>query len=151
MNYRKSYKGAALIISMIFVLIFSALAVSMATMSGTNAQLASNQHKVNDALSAAQSGLECGKYIVATVPLDSTSYNYVTNEEADKVWTDLCQHLQDTKLDGQTVSTPARFTNSIGDGDEIVTASINFGSNAAFNVRFYRYDDDPSHNQAAID
>ena len=143
MNYRKSYKGAALIISMIFVLIFSALAVSMATMSGTNAQLANNQRKVNDALSAAQSGLECGKYIVATVPLDSTPYNYVTNEEADKAWTDLCQHLQDTKLDGQTVSTPARFTNSIGDGDEIVTASINFGSNAAFDVRFYRYDDDP--------
>ena len=60
-------RGAVLIVSMIFVLIFSALAVSMATLSGTNVQLASNQHKVNSALSAAQSGLECGKYIVSTV------------------------------------------------------------------------------------
>ena len=33
-------RGAVLIISMIFVLIFSALAVSMATMSGNNVQLA---------------------------------------------------------------------------------------------------------------
>ncbi len=49
-----SRRGAVLIISMIFVLIFSTLAVSMATMSGTtNIQLASNQHKVNSTLSAA--------------------------------------------------------------------------------------------------
>ena len=35
---RKRY-GAALIISMIFVLVFSALAVSMASLSGNNVQL----------------------------------------------------------------------------------------------------------------
>ncbi len=58
MNCRKSYKGAALIISMIFVLIFSALAVSMATMSGTNVQIAENQRKANCARACAQSGLE---------------------------------------------------------------------------------------------
>jgi Tfp pilus assembly protein PilX len=57
-------RGAALILSMIFVLIFSALAVSMATISGANAQLASNQHKINSALYAAASALECGKYIM---------------------------------------------------------------------------------------
>ncbi|GAI10489.1 unnamed protein product, partial [marine sediment metagenome] len=58
MNCRKSYKGAALIISMIFVLIFSALAVSMATLSGTNVQIAENQRKANCARACAQSGLE---------------------------------------------------------------------------------------------
>jgi len=58
MNCRKSYKGAALIISMIFVLIFSALAVSMATMSSTNVQIAENQRKANCARACAQSGLE---------------------------------------------------------------------------------------------
>ncbi|MDT8300429.1 MAG: pilus assembly PilX N-terminal domain-containing protein [Sedimentisphaerales bacterium] len=54
--------GAVLIISMIFVLIFSTLAVSLATMSGTNVQLASNQHKANSTLSAAHSGLEAMQY-----------------------------------------------------------------------------------------
>ena len=50
--------GAALITSMMFVLIFSALAVSMATMSGTNVQIANNQHKANCARACSQSGHE---------------------------------------------------------------------------------------------
>jgi len=143
MNLCKNHKGAALIISMIFVLIFSALAVSMATLTGTNVQIANNQRKVNNALSAAESGLECGRYIVATVSLDSTLYNHVTDDEANKVWADLCQHLQTEQLDGQIVADAKGFTDSIESGDEITTSSINFGSDAAFEVRFYRYDDDP--------
>ena len=50
--------GAVLITSMIFVVIFSALAVSMATMSGTNVQIANNQHKANCARACSQSGHE---------------------------------------------------------------------------------------------
>ena len=91
-------KGAALIIAMIFVLIFSALAVSMATISGANAQLASNQHKLGSARSAAESGLECGKYIMsmANAPgiLPSTAFNQVTTAEADVVWSRLCAQVQ---------------------------------------------------------
>lgn len=55
-------RGAALIISMIFILIFSALAVSLATISGTNLQIADNQHKVNSAFVSAESGLEVMRY-----------------------------------------------------------------------------------------
>lgn len=67
-------QGAVLIVSMIFVLIFSTLAVSLATMSGTNVQLASNQHNANSTLSAAHSGLEAMQYWMnhITIP-DSTS------------------------------------------------------------------------------
>jgi len=137
-------RGVVLIISMIFVLIFSALAVSMATLSGTNVQLASNQHKVNSALSAAQSGIECGKYIISTISFGETGLNYVTLAQANQVWTDLCQHLQNTALDGQTVQSASQFTDAIGSGDEIITPSINFGSNNIDLVlRFYRYDSDP--------
>ena len=137
-------RGAVLIVSMIFVLIFSALAVSMATMSGTNVQLATNQHKVNSALSAAQSGVECGKYIVSTISLGETGLNYITLAQANQVWTDLCQHLQTTALDGQTVQSSSQFTDAIGSGDEIITPSINIGSNNGdFVLRFYRYDSDP--------
>lgn len=136
-------RGVALIMSMIFVLVFSALAVSMATLSGTNVQLASNQHKVNLALLAAQSGLECGKYLTSTASLDETGFNFVTNVEADNAWADLCVHVQTAGLDGQTVTGPTRFTDSVGSGDQLVTSSMNFGSNADLVVRFYRYDGDP--------
>jgi len=49
---------------MIFVLIFSALAVSMATMSGTNLQIADSQRKANRTLESAQSGLEVVRYLL---------------------------------------------------------------------------------------
>ena len=137
-------RGAVLIVSLIFVLIFSALAVSMATMSGTNVQLATNQHKANSALSAAQSGIECGKYVISTISLGDTGLNYITLAQANQVWTDLCTHLQSTALDGQTVSSASTFADSIDSGEEIITPSIDFGGNSGdFELRFYRYDSDP--------
>ena len=66
-------QGAVLIISMIFVLIFSALAVSMATLSSTNVQLASNQHKVDCALASAESGLEVTRFWLSRVIIPSST------------------------------------------------------------------------------
>lgn len=66
-------KGAVLIIAMIFVVIFSALAVSMATMSGTNVQLASNHHKVDCALGSAASGLEVQRHWLAPISMPSST------------------------------------------------------------------------------
>ncbi|MHC4596026.1 MAG: pilus assembly PilX N-terminal domain-containing protein [Planctomycetota bacterium] len=138
-------QGVVLIISMIFILIFSALAVSMATLSGTNVQLASNQHKVNSALSAAQSGLECGRFILATYePIATSDCQQVTQDQAEETWAALCSHIQDLQIDGQAVANANRFTDSVGSGDQIITPQINFGTpNASFRVRFYRYDNDP--------
>ena len=66
-------RGAVLIVSMIFVLIFSALAVSMATMSGTNVQLASNQHKVGSAIASTESGLETMRFWLNRVEFPSST------------------------------------------------------------------------------
>jgi len=66
-------RGAVLIISMIFVLIFSALAVSMATLSGTNVQLASNQHKVSCAMASTESGAEAMRYWLTRVEIPSST------------------------------------------------------------------------------
>jgi len=65
---------------MIFVLIFSTLAVSMVTMSGTNVQLASNQRKLNSTLSAAHSGLEAMRYwmVRITIPDSTSPSNYLS-------------------------------------------------------------------------
>jgi hypothetical protein len=58
---------------MIFVVIFSALAVSIAALSSTNVQLASNQHKVNRALASTESGLEVMRYWLTSVTMPSST------------------------------------------------------------------------------
>lgn len=68
----KSRKGAALILSMIFVLIFSALAASIATFSGTNVQISDNQRQANRALASAQSGLEVMRYHLAGIKVSGS-------------------------------------------------------------------------------
>lgn len=137
-------RGATLILAMIFVLVLSALAVSLAGLSGTNVQVAANQRRVNSALYAAQSGLECAKYIVSTVTLGQTNMNVVTDAEANQVWIDLCQHIQTQALDGQSVPSSSRFSDAIGSGDAIVTPTMDYGdSGGTFAIRFCRYDSDP--------
>jgi len=68
-----NHRGVVLIISMVFVIIFTTLVVSMATLSGTNVQLASNQHKLNSTLSAAQSGLEVMQYWLTRVIIPNST------------------------------------------------------------------------------
>lgn len=142
-KYSAVRRGTVLIITMIFVVIFSALAVSMAALSNTNLQLSSGQHKGSNALSAAHSGLEVAKYIASGTALESTGYNYITSEQADSTWLALCQQLQTSAPGGVNVPAASHFTDTIGSGDQIETASINFASTGEdFSIRFYRYDSD---------
>jgi hypothetical protein len=141
--------GAALIVSMIFVLVFSALAVSLAAVSGTNVQLADNQRTVNCALTAAQSGLDCAKYLAVTCPnLPSTGDNHITLAQANATWTTFCSYVQTKKLSGKTVPSATRL--AANDGDQIIIPAINFGSSTNQNldpnfvIRLYRYDSDPN-------
>jgi hypothetical protein len=141
----KKYSGSALIMAMIFVVICSALAVSLAGMSNSNIQLASNQQKVNSALSAAQSGIECSRYLISlTLPLlPSTNKNVVSDSEAGQVWTILCQKLQNVAFDSHAVPSASRFTDSFGSGDQIMTSQLAFDNTGVdFTLRFYRYDSD---------
>ncbi len=68
----RSRKGAALILSMMFVLIFSALAASIATFSTTNIQVSDNQRQANRALVSAQSGLEVMRYYLSGIRVSGT-------------------------------------------------------------------------------
>jgi len=67
------HRGVVLIISMIFVLIFSALAVSMATISGVNVQIAENQHNANCARASAESGLEVIRFWLNQLSIPGTT------------------------------------------------------------------------------
>jgi len=129
---------------MIFLALFSALAVALATVSGANFQIAANQHRANAALHAAQSGLECARYLVKSVTLGQTNLNYVTVAQANQAWSKLCSHVQTTALDGKAAVTTQRFTDARGAGDELLTAALRSGiPGTEFAIRFYRYDSDP--------
>jgi len=142
---RRYKRGSALIIAMIFIVVFSALAVSMASMSGINVQLSKNQHNVNSALAAAESGLEVLRYYlsgltisgdvqpedrlsaVSTALLNSLyiqgAYNISTtyNSEAQSI------SLTTVPLDSQTNQS---FTATINYGDDFDTLQIDvIGSN----------------------
>jgi hypothetical protein len=144
-NTHHRHGGAVLVLAMIFIVMFSALAVALASFSGANVQVASGQHKINKALHAAQSGLECAKYLVKAVTSSSswpapTEKNYVTEEQADIVWNVLCQYVQDTRLDGLTVGEPSAFAG----GEELVMPAMSFGTeNGRFTLRFCRYEANP--------
>jgi hypothetical protein len=142
---RGGRRGAAAVLAMIFIAVFSALAVALATVSGSNLQMASNQRKLNGALHAAQSGLECARYLVRTVTgLPLTNTNTVSTTQANQTWTRLCAFVQSSALDGQTVPAARRFTDALGSGDELVTPALRTSTpNARFTIRLYRYDADP--------
>ena len=59
--------------SMIFVLVFSALAVSMVTISGTNVQIADNLCKANRARASAESGLEIVRFWLSNISISGTT------------------------------------------------------------------------------
>jgi hypothetical protein len=144
MRCNRRNKGVAFITALLFVLVFSALAVSMAGMSGANVQLASNQHRANTVSYAAQSALACGQYIIHSVALGSTNINYVTDAQAETAWTTLCTYLQTQALDGKPVAAASRFSDAGGSGDQIFTLNMRSGSgNITAALRFYRYDGSP--------
>jgi Tfp pilus assembly protein PilX len=151
-HIRGGRRGAVVVLAMIFIAVFSALAVALATVSGSNLQMASNQHKLNGALHAAQSGLECARYLVRTVTgLPLTNTNTVSTAQANQTWTRLCSYIQTTGLDGKTVLAASRFTDALGSGDELVTPALRTGvAGEQFTVRLYRYDADPRTIKAQI-
>jgi Tfp pilus assembly protein PilX len=66
-------RGAVLILSMIFLVIFSALAVSMVALSGTNVQLADNQRNADRARACAESGFDVIRFWLNQVSIPGTT------------------------------------------------------------------------------
>ena len=73
MSRLKTRRGVVLLVAVVFLLIFSALGVSMAAMTGTNAQIAHNHRKMNRAFSSAESGHGVMRYWPKSVSMPSTT------------------------------------------------------------------------------
>jgi Tfp pilus assembly protein PilX len=65
--------GSTLVLVLIFIGMFSALAVAMATMAGVNVQVAGNYQKLDHARAAAESGLEVMRYWLSQVAMSGTT------------------------------------------------------------------------------
>jgi Tfp pilus assembly protein PilX len=65
--------GSALVTCTIVLVIVSALAVSLASISGVNLQIADNQQEANRAFASAESGLEVMRYWLSRVKIPSTT------------------------------------------------------------------------------
>jgi len=86
----RPHAGVAMIVAMIFVVIFSVLGVCIATMSGDNVQIVSNYRNLNAALAAAQSGQEIARYWLSRVLISSsTPINQYLSEVITAVQIDL--------------------------------------------------------------
>ncbi len=128
-------RAFALVITMIFVVVFTALSVSMFSLSMTSVQASENHLNSNHAMNAAISGLEYARYLAVAagnvdVVLDYQAYkagNFQT--QADLIWEALRDHNQlSSGTDG-------------GGKAYLETGDISYSDQeAAFNVRFTRED-----------
>ena len=107
---RAKSKGAVLIMSMIFVLIFSALAVSMATLSNTNLLLAENQCISDGARACAESGLEVIRFWLGRASISGTT---TTSETFNQIAASIQSELTTASItnisvsyDGSTIQIP---------------------------------------------
>ena len=144
----KNKNGITLIASLIFLAVFTTWILSVGSSSSVNLQLARNQHKIGTALSAAESGLEHGRFVISSyTPITTWDGQDVTQVQADTTWDLLCRHFRDSLngqvlLGGRVIGDAGRFTDSFDSGDELVTPVISTGR-TSFQLRLYRYDSNP--------
>jgi len=110
----RRHQGITLIISMIFVVMFTALLAGMAVMSGTNIQIAANQHKANCARACAESGHQ-----IIRLWLNSVSVSGTTAQEL--MFSRIANSLQ-------TVANDVSNINLYSDSSSITVPSITLDS-----------------------
>ena len=130
--------GAVLVVAMIFIFIFSALAVSMATMANSNTQVAHNQHSVNSALLAAQSGLEVANVIVMDVDLPSTDCDTIRPVDVNNV----LDCLEDYDYSGQFGLEAS--TSTIAGGQQTTIPAASVDGRSTFTIQFTHDPADPN-------
>lgn len=144
-NSSRKRRGVVFVLAMIFLALFTSISVSMVTMTSANAQMAKNHHNSYNALRAAESGLQCAKYILKSLPVTKTGRNWVSEEEAETMWQSLCSKLTETGIGNAVASSAVRFTDSNSGltGDRITVGPVAYDdSNVSFTVSFSRFDDD---------
>lgn len=112
----RRHKGMALIIAMIFVVVFSALAIAMSSMSSSNVQMASNHHEANVAFANAESGLEAIKYWLSRIsmPGATSASNYLATVLAYQQTNLVINNISNIILNNDGSISPVALDSSAG-------------------------------------
>jgi hypothetical protein len=103
-------RGAAVVLAMMFMMIFGSLAAAMAIVAEGNLRTADTHMRLNSALAAAETGMQYMTHrldrVTAPDPDDSTSgvqrrYGRITPQRAEEIWTEVRTKLLDS-LAGET-------------------------------------------------
>jgi len=126
----RKHRGAAFVVSMIFILVFSALAVSMATLCDTNVQIAENQRKGDCARACAESGIDIIRFWLSrfSVP-GATEQSIVFSELATSLQNDL------------TANSITNITPSFN-GTTLTIPSVTLDSDKSFSAEIIQLDAD---------
>ena len=140
MTFKKQKKGVVLIICMIFLCVFSVMAVSLAQMAGSNIKSAENYCQSNRALESAQSGLEVVKFWLANRTI---SGNISPSQRFDAIVADIQNELESLGATNYVLNYDS--VSNILTVDQI---NLDSQKNRAFSITISQIDDD--HLQADI-
>ena len=127
--------GTAFVLSLIFVIVFSTLAVSIVTLSGANLQISENQRKADCARASAESGVEIIRFWLCRFSVEgATEQNLVFNELASPSST--LSLPSDLTANGIT-----NITTSF-DGTTLTIPSVTLDSETSFSAEIIQLDAD---------
>jgi hypothetical protein len=105
---------------MIFILVFCALAVSMASLSGVNLQIADNQRKANLARASAESGLDILRFWLARVYMPGTT---MLNDRFNCLATRLQNDLEENGISNIPITPDVNVISIAGQENPVVLNS----------------------------
>jgi len=160
MKFRpKSSSGFSSIMAVIFVSLFSMLAISFTAMSGINVQVSKNHHDMSAAQAAAESGLEYANYLINsyTPPPDAYSpRNTVSESEAQTTFGYFAAHVTDT-LQGSVILNgngilwdSSNYELRVPAQGDISLASINSPAQFSLQFTFQSADNGDSYHQMLV-
>lgn len=115
---RPSRRGATAVLAMLFLVIFTTLAVAMFSMSASNVQTAANLSDVDRARATAESGLRWMSYRFVQMNRPHTTVGNITADVADTLWPKINSAIQNdlatllVSSERATTSTATSITSS---------------------------------------
>ena len=134
MKRTKKRCGVALIISLVFVLLFSAMAVCFSTFAGNNLEISFNQQRMNRALETAQSGLEFIQFWFSGIALPATTLK----SNRFEVFAD---SLQSDTLSSGIYLTKTTDSNGLTESVELNNITVNQSKKQTFSVNISKTSD----------
>src|SRR4051812_26216347 len=110
----RNRRGAAAVLAMLFLVIFSTLTVAMLSLSTSNTESASNLSDVARAQDAAESGLRFMQYRIMKMQRPKTTAGNITSTVAASLWPSLQTAISDdfSKATINSVANPNQMPNT---------------------------------------